>query len=179
MFHCHNLRFMDTEIFFLFMYNCCAAVEFFYPAWQLQGPKENSTFFFNACSLLECVPPIVFLLPNALYSTRDWRILHCTGFAAPELNVPSCRSRGRFQLSLSLEHRIEGRVLHSCVKLTPDSLIDDVPDLDSTKVAEIALDREKQNSRCPSRRCYPLPGEMQSKINLNVIFFLVYFKSLQ
>ncbi len=51
------------------------------------------------------------------------------------------------------EHRVIRRVLMNCARPTPDSLFGDVPDLDSKKAPEIAMEREKLKSLRPSKRC--------------------------
>ncbi len=51
------------------------------------------------------------------------------------------------------EHRVIRRVLMNCVRPTPDSLFDDVPDLDSRKTGEIAKDMEKWKSLRPLKSC--------------------------
>ncbi len=49
--------------------------------------------------------------------------------------------------------RITRQVLLQCVKLTPESLFGDVPNLDVYKAINLAMNRVERKANRPSRRC--------------------------
>ncbi len=51
------------------------------------------------------------------------------------------------------EHRVIRRVLMNCVRVTPDSLFGDVPDLNNREAAEITRGQGKVEKPQASKRC--------------------------